>query len=294
MNKFIHYLESQGVELKLIITIIIIIVLTLAFNKLVRWLINRSFKKESLNLKIDPTTFKFFKNAASLIIWTIAIAIVIYSVPRFKALALTLFASAGIMMVLIGLAAQQAFSNIVSGIFIVIFKPFRVGDLILIGEKLQGKVEDITLRHTVIKNFENKRIIIPNSIISSDIVINDTIDDPLICRWIGVGISYDSDIDLAIKIIQEEAIKHPKCIDTRTQAEKDKNIPQVVVKLIKFGDFSIDLRAQVWTDQAFDAFAMHYDINMSIKKRFDMEGIEIPFPYRTIVYKKDIQTDSKL
>ena len=286
-------IDSLNVDLKIVIIIAFILIVTLIINRLIRWLINRSYKRESRKFKVDPTSFKFFKNAASLIIWTIAIGVVIYTVPKFKALALTLFASAGIMVVILGLAAQQAFSNIISGIFIVIFKPFRVDDLISVGENQRGKVEDITLRHTVIRNFENKSIIIPNSIISSETVINDTIDDPKICRWIEVGISYDSDIDLAIKIIQEESIKHPLCIDNRSKEEKKNNVPQIVVRLIQFGDFSIDLKAYVWTDQAFRAFEMHCDINMSIKKRFDKEGIEIPFPYRTLDFKKDIEENSK-
>jgi small-conductance mechanosensitive channel len=214
-------------------------------------------------------------------------------VPKLKALAITLFAGAGILVAIIGFAAQQAFSNIIGGIFIVIFKPFRVGDMIKVGSLPYGLVEDITLRHTVINNFENKRIIIPNSIISSENIINDSIEDSKIRRWIEVGISYDSDIDLAMRIIQEEALKHPDCIDVRTQEEKDAGIPQVLVRLISFGDFSINLRAYVWTSNPIQAPHMHYEINKNIKKRFDVEGVEIPFPYRTLVYKKDLPPNTK-
>ena len=204
-----------------------------------------------------------------------------------------LFAGAGIMMAILGFAAQQAFSNIISGIFIVIFKPFRVGDLIKVGSLEYGFVEDITLRHTVITNFQNKRIIIPNSIISAETIVNDTIEDTKVCRWIEIGISYDSDIDHATSIIQEEAIKHPRCIDVRTQKEKEKGVPQVIVRQISFGDFSINLRAFVWTKTSIEAYQMHSDLNQSIKKRFDKEGIEIPFPYRTIVYKKDLSENRR-
>jgi small conductance mechanosensitive channel len=279
------FFEKIGVDIKIFIIIGSILILTLIFNRIVRWLINRSYKRESHKFNLDPTTFKFFKNAASLIIWTIAFGAIIYTVPRFKAIAVTLFASAGVMVLIIGLAAQQAFSNIISGVFIVIFKPFRVGDLISIGVDLRGIVEDITLRHTVIKNFENKRIIIPNSIISSETVINDSIGDPKICRWIEVGISYDSDVDKAIEIIREIAEKHPLSIDNRSDESKMAGNPKVEVKFIGFGDSSINLKAYVWTDNPLRAFEMHCDINKAIKKRFDAEGIEIPFPYRTLVFK---------
>jgi small-conductance mechanosensitive channel len=100
-------------------------------------------------------------------------------------------------------------------------------------------------------------------------------------------------VERAIKIIQEEAIKHPNCIDNRTEDEKNSGVPQVIVRLISFGDFSINLRAYVWAESTPNGFILHTDINKSIKLRFDKEGIEIPFPYRTIVYKKDLNENSK-
>lgn len=277
-----------------VIIIIAILVGTFVFTKLIRWIITKTFINASEKLNVDPTRYKFLKNAASLIIWLTALGAIVLLIPKLKALAITLFAGAGILMVFIGLAAQQAFSNIVGGLFIIVFRPFRIGDLIKVGELEYGKVEDITLRHTVIVNFENKWIIIPNSVISTDVIINDSIDDSNICRRITMGISYDSDIDLATKILQEEASKHPFFIDVRTQIQKNKKEPKVQVSVVNFGDFSVDLRADVWTNDPFTARQMHYEINKAVKKRFDKEGVEIPFPYRTIVYKKDLSENKKL
>lgn len=266
----------------------VVVVGTLILTRLVRWLINESFIYGSDRLNVDSTRYRFFKNAASFIIWLIALGTLILLIPELKALAITLFAGAGILVAIAGLAAQQAFSNIVSGIFIVIFKPFRVGDMIKVGNLNYGIVEDITLRHTIINNFENKRIIIPNSVISSETIINDSIEDRRVCRWIEVGISYDSDIDRAIEIIQEESVKHRACIDVRTDEDRQNGVPQVNVRVLGFGDSSINLRAFVWSSESLLSVKMHSDINRAIKKRFDAEGIEIPFPYRTIVYKKDL------
>lgn len=270
---------------KQILTTLLVIIGAIVLNRTVRWLINKSFTHED---KVDVTRFKFFKNASALIIWTTALAIIIYSIPKFRSIAITLFAGAGIFMAILGFAAQQAFSNIISGIFIVISKPFRVGDMIKVGTEEYGVVEDITLRHTVINNFKNQRIIIPNSIIGSETVINDNINDSSICKYIEIGISYDSDVEKAMTIIQEIAEAHPRCIDKRTPAEKSEGIPKVVVRLISFGEYSVNLRGYVWIDDAMRAYQAHSDINIALKKRFDREGIEIPFPYRTIVYKKDL------
>lgn len=277
---------------KLTITAILIIIGAIILTRISRWLIGKSYMTNSKRLRIDKTRSKFFQNAISLIIWILAIGAVISLFPRLKALAVTLFASAGILIAIAGFAAQQAFSNIISGVFIVMFRPFRVGDMIKVGTLEYGIVEDITLRHTVIINFENKRIIIPNSVVSSDSITNNTIGDTKICEWIEVGISYDSDIDLATKIIQEESIDHPYCIDNRTKKEKNANEPQVSVRVLNFGDFSINLRAYVWLNDPLLARKMHSDINIAIKKRFDKEGVEIPFPYRTLVYKKDLNPNS--
>jgi small-conductance mechanosensitive channel len=294
MKKIIEFLKGLNIDWNTVLTIFAILVGSIIITKLVRWVITKTFINASEKINVDPTRYKFLKNAASLVILIIALGAIVLMIPKLKALAITLFAGAGILMVFIGLAAQQAFSNIVGGIFIVIFKPIRIGDLIKVGSLDYGVVEDITLRHTVIINFENKRIIIPNSVISTDVIINDSIDDSNICRRITIGISYDSDIQLATRIMQEESIKHPNCIDARTEEQLKDKVPQVQVSVINFGDFSVDLRADVWTDDPFKARQMHYEINKAVKKRFDAEGVEIPFPYRTVVYKKDLPSNKKL
>jgi small-conductance mechanosensitive channel len=288
LKRIIGKLNSLPFDWKIAAMVIAIIVGAIIITKLIRWIIEKTFIASSSKLNVDPTRYKFFKNAASLIIWILALGSIVLLIPKLKALAITIFAGAGIMVVFIGLAAQEAFSNIVGGIFIVLFRPFRVGDLIKVGSLDYGIVEDITLRHTVIVNYENKRIIIPNAVISSDTIINDTIDDEKICRMIEFGISYDSDIDLATRIIQDVAVNHPKCIDARTEEEKENGSHQVNVRVISFGDSSVNLRAEVWTNEPLFARRMQTDINKSVKLRFDKEGVEIPFPYRTIVYKKDL------
>lgn len=266
---------------------LIVLLLTFFTEGIVRKLMNRTLSSDSEKLKIDKTQFTLLKRLISAGIFVAGFAIAIYMVPYLRTLAVSLFAGAGILAVVIGFASQQAFSNIVSGIFIVIFKPFRVGDVIHVGT-YTGTVEDITLRHTVIKNFENLRIIIPNSIISDESITNYNIEDERICKMIEIGISYDSDIDKAMKIMQDEAQKHPNCIDARTKEDVEKKIPKVVVRLMSFGDSSVNLRAWVWAKNPGDGFIMSCDLRKSIKERFDREGIEIPYPYRTIVMKNDV------
>jgi small-conductance mechanosensitive channel len=210
----------------------------------------------------------------------------LYSIPQLRGLSASIFAGSGVLAIIIGFASQQAFANIVGGIFIALFKPFRIGDRIkFVDKEFIGFVEDITLRHTVIRTIDHKRIIVPNSVINSEVIENANIIDEKTIKFFDIGISYDSDVDKAILIIKEEAVKHPLFLDNRSGEDMADNKDPVTVRLIGFGDSSVNLRAYVWAKNPTDAWLIGCDLNKSVKERYDKEGIEIPFPYRTIVYK---------
>jgi len=270
--------------------ILIIGSLVFAFvvSTLLRKVIAMTIRIASDNLSIDPTKFRFLKNSTSFIIYTAAFIFIANKIPYLKSLGTALFAGAGVLAAIIGFASQKAFSNIIAGIFLLIFKPFKIDDMIELQSGHAGIVEDITLRHTVIRDFQNRRIVIPNHTISDDTIVNSDLNDQTIRKHLHFAISYDSDIDKAMGIIQDEAKKHPLFVDNRTTKDKKEGIPAVVVRVIALSDFSVNLRAYVWNKNFDDAFVMKCDMLKSVKERFDHEGIEIPFPYRTIVYKKNM------
>lgn len=267
--------------------VIITLVFAIIFSKILRFIMSRFFIRSAMKLNVDHTKYNFLKNAVSFLVFLAALIVIFVMIPELKALGLTLTAGAGVITAVMIFASQQAFSNIISGIFIVIFQPFRVDDHIKIGDLFVGSVEDITLRHTVIRNYENRRIIIPNSVISSETIINSNIVEDKICNYFELGISYDSDIDKAIEIIRDEAIKHPSFIDNRSEEERKNNSPDVVIRVINLADWSVNLRAYIWSENSQSGFIMKCDLRKSIKERFDKEGVEIPFPHRTVVFKKD-------
>jgi small-conductance mechanosensitive channel len=232
------------------------------------------------------------KHFISGLIYVMGISFAIYTIPSLRTLSVSLFAGAGVVAVIIGFASQAAFSNIVSGIFISIFKPFRVGDRIKI-QNIYGIVEDITLRHTIIKTYENIRYIIPNSKISEETIENKDLGDERIRKFFEIGISYDSDVELAMKIVEQEIKKHPDYMSAPENDEFSEGKIKKFVKLVSFGDSSINLRARVWTKNVAASFRLTTDVNLAVKKRFDKEGIEIPFPHRTIVYKTDVLKERK-
>lgn len=283
LSDFIHFTDNRLLN-HLILAVGMFAIAHLAL-RIIRAILHRFLSRSSEDLHVDPTKYAFLKNALSFLVYMFTVIILFLSIPELKNLGYGLFASAGIFAAIVGFASQAAFSNIISGIFLVIFKPFRVGDIIKVSNLYHGTVEDINLRHTTIKDFENRRLIIPNSVISAETIQNFNIVDAKICNFILFGISYDSDIDLAMKIIREEAMKHANFIDNRTEEDIEKGVPSVIVRLLEFGDSSVNLRAQVWSENPSKAFELKCDINKTIKARFDKEGIEIPFPHRTIVYK---------
>ncbi len=283
LNDQLQVLVKENFYLMLYIGIVT--VLTIGIGAFVQLFFNQRIDERRYTNE-DATNLIFLKYVALTAISILGLILVVLAFPKLQGLAKTALGGAGILAVVIGIASQEALGNIVSGMFIIAFKPFKIGDIIKVTEEQMGTVHNITLRHTVIKNFQNKMIVIPNSIINKEKVTNYTLEDQKICQWLTFGISYDSDIDLAKKIIKEECEKHPFLIDNRSYTDKQNGVEKVQVRVVNLGDSSVDIKAWAWASTFGEAFNMKSDLLESIKKRFDKEGVEIPYPHRTLVYKE--------
>lgn len=281
-----NYLDSRWEQIGFALSVLAVAFL---LGRIIRYLLGRFFRKAALKLNVDPTRYNFFKNASDFLIYLIAVVVIFRSIPSLRAFGDTLLTGAGILAAIVGFASQSAFSNIVSGIFLVIFRPFSVGDRIRIGQLYTGDVEDITLRHTVIKDFENRRIVIPNTVISNEVIVNSTIVDEKVCMFIELGIAHEANIGKAQQIIQEEALKHPYYIDNRTPAELAKGEHSVMVRVMGFTEVATQLRGYVWARNPNDGFELKCDLHKSVKQRFDNEGITLAVPMRIISYRNDPQ-----
>jgi len=120
-------------------------------------------------------------------------------------------------------------------------------------------------------------------VISDEVIINSDFTEDKIRRRVDINISFDSDIDLAKKIMKEEVEKHPLHIDARTPEQITEGVPEVVVRLLAIGEYAIKLRAWTWATNAKQSFILNCDLLESIKKRFDKEGIKIPYPHRVVI-----------
>jgi small conductance mechanosensitive channel len=255
---------------------VVTIVVAAVVAKFASLVIRGYIRRNSRILKTDPTNYSFLQNAVGLIVFLIAVFYVFWNIPQLHSVGKTLFAGAGILAAIVGFASQEAFSNIISGIFIVIYKPFGVGDTItLLSNKQGGVVEDITLRHTIINGAENRRIVVPNSVISREQIVNSSIKDNRIQLFLEVLIAYDSDHNRALAIMQEEALKHPLILIRKTDNDKFPNPLPVSASIIALEDKGVRLRAYVWAKNDGDAYSMKCDLLKTLKERFATEGITL-------------------
>lgn len=285
----------EAINYEVLIVVVLIVIAAALLSRLSRFLIARYLRKlakDGDHSFDDATRLQFLRNAINFLIYTIAGLAITYTVPPLRSVAVTLFASAGILAAFVGFASQNAFANIVSGIFIVWFKPFRVGDFVQVTEH-KGTVEDITLRHTVIRNLESRRVIIPNSIISKETILNSTITELETCRFLEFSIAYDNDLDHALKVLQTECEAHPECVDRRSEADKASGAPKVIVRVLDLEESGVLLRAYVWAKDSATAFSIGTDLRHTLKKRFEQEGITWAYPRRVLIEQPPSSASTK-
>jgi len=266
--------------------ILVVFIITWLFSRIIRFFLVKYINRTNKDNQYSVTRLKFMKNSVKFFLGLIAFLVVVLTIPVFRSKAAIIFSGAGILAAIIGFAAQAAISNLIAGAFIVLFKPFRVGDFIKLDELRFGIVEDITLRHTVINTFENKRLIIPNSIISTDSVLNHTIEDSYVLSFTKFVIGVYNDIDKAKAIIAEEALKLPHVIDYRTPEEVIQNKDQIKIRVADITENGIYLNAMIWVEDPFKEYEVKSDLRQAVHKRFIAEGIELPIPLRKIIENK--------
>lgn len=279
-------IKTFFLDFRTALTVGIIIGVTIAIGLTFKHFTGKIIRRYGVSKRIDPTSYVFAKKIITAIIYIIGFSFALDQIPEFKIVGQSLLAGAGILSLVAGLASQQALSNIISGFLIVVFKPFKINDRISFKGTFSGIVEEINLRQVVIRDFENNRVIVPNSVISNEVVVNADLNETKVCKMIEIGIGYDSDIGKALKIMEEEISKHPLHIDNRTPEDLRNNVPEVISRVIALGNSSVMLKAWAYSENAATGFIMYCDLLRSIKQRFDEEKIEIPYNYQNIVIKK--------
>jgi small conductance mechanosensitive channel len=190
-------------------------------------------------------------------------------------------AGLGIAGIIIGFALQDTLANFASGMMILVYRPYDVGDLVDAGGEF-GTVTDMNLVSTVILTIDNQTLVVPNNLIWRGVIRNVTAQKN---RRIDMtfGISYDDDIPKAERVLKEIIDAHDKVLDD----------PEPMIKLHTLGESSVDFIVRPWvkTDDYWDVY---WDITREVKMRFDAEGISIPFPQRDLhIYNTATQAEAK-
>lgn len=177
----------------------------------------------------------------------------------------------GFLSVGIGFGLQNITSNFISGLILLFERPIKVGDRVIVGGT-EGDVLDINIRSTTIRSVQNVSIIVPNTEFISSNVINLSHGDQRTKIYADVGVSYNSDLDLVLKVLKDIAVNNEKIL---------KN-PEPVVLFRNFGDSSWNLTLIAWVAVPKNAVDVKSDINCEIVRQFRKNNIEIPFPQQDL------------
>ena len=246
-----------------------IVVLVIAL-KLIGWI--KKFIRKSPKLdKLDPSLRSFMSSFASIMLYVLLVIVIAGMIGIPATSFITILASCGVA---VGLALQGSLSNFAGGLMILLFKPFEVGDYIeACGES--GVVKEITVVYTVLLTTDNKRITLPNGTITNSVIENYSAED-LRRVDLTVNTAYSCDIEKVKAIVTTLAEQHPLAL-----AE-----PAPQVRLSAHGDSSLTYVVRVWCKNA-DYWDVYFDLTESIKKAFDENGVEIPFPQMDVHVKTD-------
>jgi small conductance mechanosensitive channel len=216
--------------------------------------------------EVDATLVGFVRN---IVYYGLLTFVILAAVGQLGVQTTSFIAVLGAAGFAIGLALQGSLSNFAAGVMLVLFRPFKVGDFIE-AAGTAGVVESIALFTTQMKTGDNKTIIIPNSQITSGIITNYSAKDTRRVDLV-FGVGYDADLETVKRVINEVVAADSRILDD----------PEVTVGIVELADNSVNFAVRPWVKSG-DYWGVYFGLNEAMKKRFDAEGINIPFPQRDV------------
>lgn len=261
----IEYIRTRGLDLFFQALLFLLIVYVFyRLSGVVHWIVNAALKARHVKLS-QLMSHMIASIARSLVI----VAGVFIALSQFNVSVGPMLAGLGIAGFIIGFALQDSLSNFASGMMILFYKPFDVGDTVIAAD-VRGKVRSMSLVNTTICTPDNQSLIIPNNMIWQNVITNVT-DQEIRRVDMEFGITYDEDIDRVENIL-------------RTVLESDERVlhdPEPQVMVGSFGDSSVNVLCRPWV-RTEDYWTVRWDLNKHVKQAFDREGVVIPFPQRDV------------
>ena len=268
-NQFVDMARTSGVEFagNLFAAIVIFVV-----GRWVARLLTKTLRKLMQKQEIDKTLETFVANLVRMVLM---VFVVIAAIGALGVQTTSFIAILGAAGLAVGLALQGSLSNFASGVLIVLFRPYKVGDFVE-AAGIAGVVVEVQILTTVLKTGDNKQIIVPNSQIMGDIITNYSANDTRRVDLV-VGVSYDDDLDKVRSTIEE-------LVDADDRILSD---PACTIAVSELADSSVNFVVRPWVRTA-DYWGVWFDLTEAIKKRFDQEGISFPFPQQDVhLYKAE-------
>ncbi len=231
-------------------------------SKWLKRLVTRMMTKAS----VDPLIVSF---TSSLVYMAMMVFVVVATLGQVGIQTTSFIAILGAAGLAIGLALQGSLSNFAAGFLLIIFRPFKVGDVIE-AAGVTGKVDEIQIFTTTMKTPDNKTIIVPNAKLSGDNIINYSTQETRRVDMV-VGVSYDADLKEVRSILNDIVNKDERIL-------KD---PEPLIVVGELADSSVNFFVRVWVNSA-DYWGVYFDANETVKLRMDEAGIGIPYPQRDV------------
>jgi MscS family membrane protein len=220
--------------------------------------------------KIDEQVLPFFRRMALIVISAIGLVMLL---SRFGVDASALVTTLGVTSLAVALAAQSALADTIAGFLIMVDRPFRIGDRIEIQElETWGDVQDIGLRTTRIRTRDNRLVVVPNSAISSNLVVNHSIPDTMYRVETHVGVAYGADLERTRQLLVE-------AVTAQDWVMKDKKIEAL---FLEFGDSALIFRVRCWIEHYVETRRILDRLNSCLYNALQEAGITIPFPQRVV------------
>ena len=255
--------QTSGLEfgVKILVAIAIFYV-----GRLVARTLTKTLHKLMQKQEVDKILETFICN---LVYWLVMLFVIIAAINHVGIETTSLIAVMGAAGLAVGLALQGSLSNFAAGVLIVIFRPYRVGDYVE-AAGVAGTIMQVQILTTMMKTPDNKEIIVPNSQIMGSIITNYSANETRRVDMT-VGVSYSDDLDKVRKTIRE-------LVDADERVLKE---PECLIAVSELADSSVNFTVRPWTKTA-DYWPVRFDLTEAIKKRFDKEGISIPFPQQDV------------
>ena len=268
-NSIVEFLKNNGIDSSTMVGFaknIVIALVIFYVGRMAIGLVVRALHKLMQKQDIDKTLETFVCNLVRMALLVVVVIAAIGALGVETTSFIAIFGAAGLA---VGLALQGSLSNFASGVLIVLFRPYKVGDFIE-GAGISGSVEQVQILTTVLKTGDNKQVIVPNSQIMNSIITNYSANDTRRVDMV-VGVSYDDDLDKVRQTIQELV-----AADERILAD-----PECKIAVSALADSSVNFVVRPWVKTP-DYWGVMFDLTEAIKNRFDKEGISIPFPQQDV------------